>query len=122
MSANGEKLNRLGQTLTKNSNNNFVRGQYFNLKYKYKPTCKKEKRKFERELLQNRENIYTSNNDEFWNLLRQIKRSSANKIYEHQIFLTLTDLNKHSKELLQKYCNWTEHKLSEPLSTNQLIL
>ena len=40
-----KKLNQLGQVLTKTLNKHFVRGQYFNLKRKYKPDHKKEKKK-----------------------------------------------------------------------------
>ena len=74
-----KNLNRLGRIITKNPNNHFLRGQYFNLKRRYKATCKKQKRKFERKLLQNLENLYTYNNEEFWNLLKKIKSNSSNK-------------------------------------------
>ena len=36
-----KKLNKLRRKLTKNPNNHFLRGQYFNLKRRYKATCKK---------------------------------------------------------------------------------
>ena len=73
-----KNLNRLGRILTKNPINHFLRGQYFNLKRKYKSACKTEKRKFKRKLQQNLENLYTYNNEEFWNLLKQIKGNSSN--------------------------------------------
>lgn len=59
-----KNLDRLGRIFKKNLNNvnlKYVRGQYFDLKYKYKATCEKEKQKFEIKLLQNRENLNTSN-------------------------------------------------------------
>ena len=48
-----KNLSRLGRILAKNPNSHFLTGQYFNLKRRYKATCKKEKQKFERKLLQN---------------------------------------------------------------------
>ena len=45
LSASEKKLNQLGQVLTKTPKKHFVRGQYFNLKQKYKPNYKKEKKK-----------------------------------------------------------------------------
>ena len=97
-----KNLNRLGRILTKSPNNHFLRGQYFNLKRRYKATCKKEKRKFDRKLLQNLENLYTYNNEVFWNLLKQIKGNSSNTSPEYQTLPTLNDLDKHYKNLLQK--------------------
>ena len=108
MSANGK--NRLGQILTKNPNNNLLEDNTLTQNINTNQPVRRRN-----------ENL-RENYSKIEKILRQIKCSSANKIYEHQIVLTLTDLNKHSKEQLQKYCNWTEHKLSEPLSTNQLIL
>ena len=67
LSTNAKNLNWLVCIFTKNPNNHFLRGQYFNLKHRYKTTYKNEKRKFERKLLQNLENLYTCNNEEFWN-------------------------------------------------------
>ena len=86
-----KNLNQLGRILTKNPNNDFLRGQYFNLKRRYKATCKKEKRKFEWKLLQNLENLYTNNNEEFWNLLKQIKSNSSSKSPEYQTLPSLND-------------------------------
>ena len=54
-------------------------------------------KKFENKLLQNLENLYTSNNEEFWNLLEETKCSSTNRIAEYQILPTLTDLDKNYK-------------------------
>ena len=79
-----KSFNRLGCILTKNPNSHFLRGQYFNLKRRHKATCKKEKREFERKLLKNLENLYTYNNEEFWDLLKQIKGTSTNNSTEHQ--------------------------------------
>ena len=88
-----KNLNRLGCILTKISNNHFFRGQYFNLKCRYKATSKKEKREFERKLLQNLKNLYTYNNEEFWNLLKQIKSNSSNNSPEYQTLPSLNDLD-----------------------------
>ena len=115
-----KNLNCLGRILTKNLNNHFLRGQYFNLKRRYKTTCKKEKRKFERKLLQNLENLYTYNNEEFWNLLKQIKGNSSNTSPEYQTLPSLNDLDKHYKNLLQKNCNLTKQNLPEPLNTKPI--
>ena len=73
-----KNLNRLGRILTKNPNNYFLRGQYFNLKRRYKSACKKEKGKCRRKLQQNLQNLYAYNNKEFWNLLKQIKGNLSN--------------------------------------------
>ena len=97
-----KSLNQLGCILTKNPDNHFLRGQYFNLKRRYKATCKKEKRKSERKLLQNLKNLYTFDNEEFWNLLKQIKGISSNTSPEFQTLPSLNDLDKHCKNLLQK--------------------
>ena len=109
-------VNRLGQILTKNPNH-FLQGQCFNLKGRYKTTCKKEKRKFERKLPQNLENLYTYNNKEFGNLLKQIKGNSSNKSPEYQTLPSLNDLDKHYKNLIQKDCNLIKQDFPEPLKT-----
>ena len=109
-------VNRLGQILTKNPNH-FLQGQCFNLKGRYKTTCKKEKRKFERKLPQNLENLYTYNNKEFGNLLKQIKGNSSNKSPEYQTLPSLNDLDKHYKNLIQKDCTLIKQDFPEPLKT-----
>ena len=115
-----KNLNRLGRILTKNHNNHFLRVHYFNLKRRYKTTCKKKKRKFERKLLQNLENLYTYNNEEFWNLLKQIKSNSSNKSPEYQTLSSLNDLDKHYKNVLQKDCNLKKKDFPEPLNTKPI--
>ena len=115
-----KNLNRLGRILTKNPNNHFLRGQYFNLKRRYKTTCKKEKQKFERKLLQNLENLYIYNNEEFWNLLKQIKGNSSNTSPEYQTLSSMNDLDKHYKNLLQKNCNLTKQNFPKPLDTKTI--
>ena len=65
---------------------------YFNLKCRYKATCKKEKRKFEKKLLKNLENLYIYNNEELWNLLKQIKCNSSKKLPEYKPLPSLNDL------------------------------
>ena len=90
-----KNLNRLGRILTKHSNSHFLRGQNFNLKRRYKATCKKGKRKFERELLRNLETLYTYKNEAFWDLLKQIKGNSSNESPEYQTRPSLNDLDKH---------------------------
>ena len=49
----------------------------------------KKPRKFERKLLQNLENLYSYNDEEVWNLFKQIKGNSSNKLPKYQ---TLTSL------------------------------
>ena len=110
----------MGRILTKNPYKHFLRGQYFNLKRRYKATCKKEKRKFERKSLQNLENLYTYNNEEFWNLLKEIKGNASNTSPEYQTFPSLNDLDKHYKNLLHKNCNLTKQNFSEPLNTKSI--
>ena len=84
-----KNLNWLGHVLKKNPNNHFFRGQYFNLKRRYRARCQKKTRKFERKLLQNLENLYSYNDEEVWNLFKQIKGNSSNKLPKYQ---TLTSL------------------------------
>ena len=110
----------MGLILLKNPNNHFLRGQYLNLKHRYKATCKKEKRKFDRKLLQNLENLHTYNNEVFWNLLKQIKGNSSNTSPEYQTLPSLNDLDKHYKNLLQKNCNLTKQNFPEPLNTKPI--
>ena len=107
----------MGLILLKNPNNHFLRGQYLNLKHRYKATCKKEKRKFDRKLLQNLENLYTYNNEEFLNLLKQLKGISSNTSPEYQTRPSLNVLDKHCKNLLQKNCNLTKQNSPEQFST-----
>ena len=121
LSTNAKKLiYRFGRILTKNPINHFLRGQYFKLKRRYKATCKNEKQKFERKLLQNLEHLYTYNNEEFWNLLKQIKSNSSNKSPEYQALPSLNDLDKHYKNLLQKDCNLTKQDFPEQLNTKPI--
>ena len=75
--------------LTKNPNKHFFRGQFFNLNRSYRARCQQKKRKFERKLLQNLENLYSYNDKEVWNLFKQIKGNSSNKLLKYQ---TLTPL------------------------------
>ena len=105
MSKNLDRLRRIFKKNLNTVNLNYVRGQYFDLKYKYKATCMKEIQKFEIKLLQNRENLNTSNMKN--SRIFQSKPSAVqiNKIPGYQILPTLTDLDKHSKDLLQKNSN-----------------
>ena len=105
-----KSLNRSGGILAKNPNNHFLTEQYFNLKRRYKATCKKEERKFGGKLLQNLEN-FEDNNEEFYNLLKQIKGNSSNTSPEYQTLPSLKDLDKHYKNLLQKKLQLDKTKL-----------
>ena len=96
-----KKLNLQGRILTKSPNYYFLRGQYFNLKCRYKATCKKEKRKLERKLVQHLANLYTK-------ILESVKTNqvtSGNKLPEHQTFLSLNDLYNHYKSLMNLKLN-----------------
>ena len=59
-------------------------------------------------------NLYTYNNEEFWNLLKQIKST------EYQTLPYLNDLDKHYKNLLQKDCNLTKQDLPKSLNTKPI--
>ena len=101
----------MDKLFSKNPNNHFVRGKYFDWERKHDATSKKQRRKLESKLLQNLKNLYTSNNEEFWNLFKQMKSNSANNITEYQILTRMTDyintlmncfkrLNKNSLKVL----------------------
>ena len=84
-----------------------MREQIFKLKRKYRSTCRKEKRKFEQNILRKFETLQFSNNGGFWNLLKQMKGSSFDKQFSNEALPPIQDLNKHYKELLQKKHNPT---------------
>ena len=112
-------LNRLGRILTKKPDNHFVKEQYFNLRRKYKTYCRKEKRKFESNLLQNLENMYALNKEEFWDILRKIKGSSNNNL-KNQTLPEIDDLDKHYRRLLTGNFNKNVHIANEPVNTQIL--
>ena len=122
LSINAKNVNLLGRILTKTLNNHFLREQYFKLKRRYKATCKKEKRKFERKSKQNVENLCTYNKEEFWNLLKQIKANSSNKSPEFQTLPSLNDLINTKKIYFKKTatCNLTKKDFPEPLNTRPI--
>ena len=109
----GKKVKAVGKQLIKSPNNHFLRGQYFNLKWRYKATCKKEKRKSERKLLQNLENLHTYSNEEFWNLFKQyVTWISNSPIIEWFRY----------KYLPQKTATWQNKTSQNRLTLNQLTL
>ena len=115
-----KNLNRLGRILTKNPKNHFVKEQYFQLKRKYRANCRKEKRKYERNLLQDLENMYTANKDEFWDLLQKIRVDLNNKDIGNNTLPTINDLDKHYKKLLQKDCSSSKQNTSEKSKTKTI--
>ena len=61
-------LQRLVQKLNKTPKDPYLREQFFKLKRKYRSTCRKEKKKFEQNILQNLETLQFPNNGDFRNL------------------------------------------------------
>ena len=72
--------------------------------------CKKWKRK-------NLEKLYTYDYEEFWNLLKQIKGNLSNTSPEYWTLPSLNNLDRHYKNLQQKYCNLAKQNFPEPLNT-----
>ena len=70
---------RVEQKLRKTPKDSYLRKQFIKLKRKYRSTCRKRKRKFKQNVLQKLETLYFSNNDDFWNLLKQIKAKKKKK-------------------------------------------
>ena len=56
--------------------------------------------------------LYTYNNEELWNLLKQIKGNSSNMSPEYQTLPLLNDLDKYYQTLLQKKLQLDKTKLS----------
>ena len=106
-----KKLNRLGQILTKNPNNRFQSGEYFNLRRRFKATYKKRNENL-------RGNYHKIK--KIWKLLKQIKDSSCNKLSEYQSLPSLNELDNYYKNLLQKSWNLTKQDFPEPLNTKQI--
>ena len=103
----------MGQKLNKTSKDPYLREQFFKLKRKYRSTCRKEKRKFEQNILQKLETLQFSNNGDFWNLLKQMKGSNFDKQFSDEALPPIQDLSKHYKELLQKKHNPTARQPNE---------
>ena len=106
-------MERLGQKLSKTPKDPYLREQFFKLKRKYRSTCRKEKRKFEQNILQKLETLQFSNNGDFWNLLKQMKGSNFDKQFSDEALPPIQDLSKHYKELLQKKHNPTARQPNE---------
>lgn len=70
---------RVEQKLRKTPKDSYLRKQFIKLKRKYRSTCRKRKRKFKQNVLQKLETLYFSNDDDFWNLLKQIKPKKKKK-------------------------------------------
>ena len=68
----------------------------------HRGTCRKEKRKFEQNILQKLEALYYSNNKDLRNLLKPKKVIILINIVRIKLWTSIQDLGKHYKELLQK--------------------
>ena len=77
-------MQRLGQKFSKTPKDPYLREQFFKGKPKYRSTCRKEKRKFEQNILQRLETLQFTNNGGFWNLLKQIKGSNFDKQFSNE--------------------------------------
>ena len=95
-------LQRLGQKISKTPKDPYLREQFFKLKRIYRSTCRKEKRKFEQNILQKLETLYYSNNKDLRNLLKPKKVIILINIVRIKLWTPIQDLGKHYKELLQK--------------------
>ena len=78
-------MQQLGQKISKTPKDSHLKEQFFKLKRKYRSTCRKEKRKFEHNILQKLETLQFTNNGGFWNLLKQIKDSNFDKQFSNEI-------------------------------------
>ena len=95
-------MQRLGQKLSKTPKDPYLREQFFKLKRKNRSTCRKEKIKFEQNILRKLETLHFTNNGGFWNLLKQVKGSNFDKQFSNEALPPMQDLSKRYKELLQK--------------------
>ena len=92
----------MGQKLNKTSKDPYLREQFFKLKRKYRSTCRKEKRKFEQNILQKLETLQSSNNGDFWNFLKQMKCSNFDKQLSDEVLPPIQDLCKTIKNYYKK--------------------
>ena len=97
----------IGQKLSKTAKEPYLREQFFKLKCRYRSTSRKEKRTIKQNTLQKLVTLYFSNNDDFWNVLKQMKRSTFDKQLNDETLSPVQDLSEHYKELLQRKHNST---------------
>ena len=91
-------LKRLWQKLSKTPKDHYLREQFFKLKCKYRRICRKEKKKFQQNILQKFETWKFTNNGGFWNLLKQIKGSNFDKQFSNEALPPIQDLSKQYKQ------------------------
>ena len=77
------KLKYACRALSKPLNNSFLRGKYYQLKAKYKSTCRKLKRNFEQNLLQTSESMHSTNSELFCDMLKWLTYNFEQKNIKH---------------------------------------
>ena len=78
-----KQLRVLGKSQLKFPLDPFLRGEYFNLKKKYRKEAKLAKKRYEENIMNHPENVRSSNPKEYWNLIKMINNNAeSNKTWE----------------------------------------
>ena len=68
-----KELKIISKSLNRNPNNHFLRARFYQLRKVYKSLCRKLKRRYDQQLNKKFGTLQTTDPDNFWNLLKQMK-------------------------------------------------
>ena len=111
------ELRTIMEAFNRCPNNPYFRGKYFTLKKKYKSTCKREKKKYEQEILNRLEHSKSHNPNEFWKLLKQLNYENKTKPTDTP---SITEFYEHYKSLLQNQPNPENNIINENVPLPEL--
>ena len=68
-----KKLKIISKSLNRNPNNHFLRTKFYQLRKVYESLCSKLTRKYDQQVIKKLETLQTTDPNNFWNLLKQLK-------------------------------------------------
>ena len=101
-----KELKIISKSLNRNPINHFLRTKFYQLRKVHKSLCRKLKRKYDQQLIKKLDTLQTTDPNNFWNLLKQLK-TGGKFVSNKEELPRLDKMQDHSTKLLQKQtvCN-----------------
>ena len=95
------KLNQLNKIFNRNPTDQMKRNSFLTLQKRYKKLLKYKRKIYEEDIINKIENLYYRNKDDFWKMLKSMKRKDSN-----EDVIPIAKLNNHFKNLYNKETNY----------------
>ena len=109
------QLNHLNKSVNRNPTDQTKRNNFFNLQKRYKKLLKHKRRTYEEGIINKMENLYYQNKDDFWKILKSMRRNDST----NEDIIPIDKLNNHFKKLYNKeaYYEYPEQGTELPTQT-----